>query len=74
MAIVKVIELLAQSPESWEAATQEALREAAKTVHGIQSIYVQEMQAIVEHDRITQYRVNVKISFMVDDGKRQDVR
>ncbi len=74
MAIVKVIELLAQSPDGWEAATQEALREAAKTIHNIQSIYVQEMQAIVENDRITQYRVNVKVSFIVDDTKRQEAR
>lgn len=73
MAIVKVIELLAQSPDGWEAATQEALREAAKTIHNIQSIYVKEMQAVVENDRIVQYRVDVKISFVVDDLKRQEV-
>jgi hypothetical protein len=70
MAVVKVIELLAQSPESWEAATQEALREAAKTIRDIQSIYVKEFQAIVENGQITNYRVNVKISFKVSDTQR----
>ena len=67
MAIVKVIEVLAQSEKSWEDATQTALREASKTVHGIKSIYIKEMQAVVENDAITQYRVNAKISFEIDD-------
>jgi flavin-binding protein dodecin len=70
MAIVKVIELLAQSPESWEAATEEALREAAKTIRDIQSIYIKEFQAIVENNEITNYRVNVKVSFKVSDSQR----
>jgi flavin-binding protein dodecin len=70
MAVVKVIELLAQSPEGWEAATQEALREASMTIQGIQSVYVKEFQAIVENNQITNYRVNVKISFLVRDSER----
>ena len=70
MAVVKVIELLAQSPDGWEAATQEALREASKTIRDIQSVYIKEFQAIVENDQITNYRVNVKISFRVSDTQR----
>jgi flavin-binding protein dodecin len=70
MAVVKVIELLAQSPEGWEAATQEALREASMTIQGIQSVYVKEFQAVVENNQITNYRVNVKISFLVRDSER----
>jgi flavin-binding protein dodecin len=65
MAIVKVVELLAESPESWEAATQTALAEAAKTIQNIKSIYVKEFQAVVENNRISAYRVNVKVSFEV---------
>ena len=65
MAVVKVIEVLAQSDESWEDAVAEALREASKTIHNIQSIYVKEFQAIVESGEITAYRVNAKISFLV---------
>jgi hypothetical protein len=65
MAIVKVIEVLAESEESWDDAVQVALKEAAKTVHNIQSIYVKEFQAIVENDQIVGYRVNAKISFLV---------
>ncbi len=50
--------------ESWEAAARSAVTEAAKTVHNI-SVYAKHMQAIVEGDKITKYRVNAKISFVV---------
>ena len=65
MAVVKVIEVLAQSEEGWEAAAQEALNEASKSVRNIQSLYIKEFQAIVEGNQITNYRVNTKISFKV---------
>lgn len=65
MAVVKVVELLAQSNKGWEDATQVALKEASKTIRDIKSIYVKDFQAIVENDEITQYRVNVKVSFTV---------
>ena len=67
MAIVKVIEVLAQSNKSWEDATQQALAEASKTVRNIETIYVKEFQAVVENNQITQYRVNAKISFVVKE-------
>lgn len=66
MSIVKVIEVLAQSKESWEDATQQALREASKTINNIQSVYIKEFQAVVQDDEITNYRVNAKVSFTVD--------
>lgn len=66
MAIVKVIEVLAQSSKSWEDAAGVALQEAARSVRNIQSIYIQEFQAKVENNRITEYRVNAKISFVVE--------
>lgn len=66
MAVVKVIEILAESPDSWEAATQNAINETAKTVHSIKSVYVENLQAMVNDGKIISYRVNVKISFVVD--------
>ncbi len=68
MAIVKVIEVLAESPSGWDEAAQEAVRETSQTVKNIKSIYVKEMQAIVENDKIVNYRLNAKISFLVDEG------
>jgi flavin-binding protein dodecin len=66
MATLKVIEVLAQSEKSWEDAAQRAVQEAAKTVRNIKSIYIQEMEATIENDRITYYRVNAKISFEIE--------
>lgn len=67
MAIVKVIELVADSNESWEAATQVAVTEASKTITNIQNVFVKNFQAIVNENKIVKYRVNVKVSFIVQD-------
>jgi dodecin len=59
MTMLKVVEILAQSEKSWADAAQLAVQEAAKTVRNIKSIYVKEaiyvkeMEATVENDRIT---------------------
>jgi flavin-binding protein dodecin len=66
MAVVKVIEILAESETSWEDAAQQALTEVARTVRNIKAIYIKDFQAIVEHDRIARYRVNAKVSFLVE--------
>lgn len=65
MAILKVIEILASSPVSWEDATAAAVKSAGKTVKEIRSVYVKEQSAVVVKNKITEYRVNVKISFEV---------
>jgi len=67
MSVVKIIEVLAQSEDGFEAAVQIALEEASKTVRNIKSIYVKDFQAIVEGGKITAYRVNTKISFEVGE-------
>ena len=66
MTTLKVIEVLSQSDTSWEDAAQNAVSDAAKSVRGIKSIYIKELEAVVENNKVTQYRVNAKISFMVE--------
>ena len=65
MAVLKVIEVLASSPVSREDATASAVKMAAKPVREIRSVYVQDQSAVVNKDKITEYRVNVKITFEV---------
>ena len=65
MSVLKVIEILANSTESWEDATQNAVAEAAKSVKNIRSVYVSEQSATVSDGKIAEYRVNVKITFAV---------
>ena len=65
MAVLKVIELLAESDKSWEDAAQNAVSEASKTVKNIRSVYINEKTATVNGDKIDKFRVNAKITFEV---------
>ena len=56
MGILKVIEILASSPNSWEEAAANAVTEATKTVRGIKSVYIQEQSATVEDGKIKVWR------------------
>lgn len=67
MSVVKVIELLAESDKSWEDAAQQAVKEAGKTVRNIKSVYLEDMQAKVKDNKIALYRVNAKVSFVVEE-------
>ena len=69
MAVVNVIELLAESEESWEDAVRQAVAEATRTLRGITSVYVDEFQATVENDKVKNFRVNVKVSFVLEQSK-----
>lgn len=71
MSVMKVIEVLAQSDKSWEDAAQQALKEASKSVRNIRSLYVENMQAVVDDGRL-QYRLDAKISFAVDPERRHE--
>jgi dodecin len=65
MAVLKVIEIMASSEKSWEDATAIAVKMAAKTVKEIRSVYIKDMSVVVNKNKITEYRVNAKISFEV---------
>ena len=66
-SIAKVIEIIAESDKSWDDAAENAVAEASKSVRNIKSLYVQDMQANVKDGKITKYRLNAKITFVVDD-------
>ncbi len=65
MSVLKVIEILADSKESWEDATANAVDKASKSVKNIRSVFVQSQSATVDDGKIDSYRVNVKITFEV---------
>jgi flavin-binding protein dodecin len=66
MSVIKVIEVLAQSNRSWEDAAQQALKEVGQSVRNVKSIYIKDLQATVDNNQITSYRINAKVSFEVD--------
>ena len=66
MAVLKVIEVLSGSAISWEDATQKAVEKASKSVKHIRSVYVQEQSAQVTEGKVTEYRVNLKLTFEIE--------
>ena len=66
MTMLKVIEVLAESNKSWEDAAQTALQTAEKSVRNVRSIYIKNLEATVDKGKIKKYRINGKISFVLD--------
>jgi flavin-binding protein dodecin len=65
MSIAKVIEVIAEG-KSVEDALENAVTEASKSVHGIKSVYAEGIQAMVKDGVIKHYRINAKITFVLD--------
>jgi len=65
MAVMKVIEVLSNSETSWEDATRKAVKQASKSVKNIKSVFVQSQSAVVNDDNVTEFRVNLKLTFEV---------
>jgi dodecin len=66
MAILKVIEVLASSKTSWEDAAKSAVADASKSLRGIKSINISNQSCVVENGKITEFRLNCKLSFEVE--------
>ncbi len=67
MSTGKVIEITAESKESFEDAIQEGIRRTAQSVEAIQSAWIKEQKVDVENGQITAYRVDMKITFLVNN-------
>jgi len=70
MAILKVLELMANSTKSWEDAAQQAVNEASNTLKHIRSVYIQDQSATVKNNKIVEYRVTVKLCFEIEEEKK----
>ncbi len=66
MSVIKVVELVGISPTRWEDAAKNAVDEASETVRDIGGLDVMNQTSIVKDGVITEYRSNVKISFVVE--------
>jgi len=66
MTVIKVIELVGTSPNSWEEATKNAIDKAAETLRGISGADVVGQNVVVKDGKITEYRVDVKVAFVVE--------
>lgn len=67
MAVARVTKIVAASPKSWHDAVQEGLKRANKTLRGLTGLHVLEQKAHIEKGRITEYRVTLEITFILED-------
>lgn len=71
MSIVKVVEVIASSENSFDDAVRNAVKEASKTIKNIDSVYVKDMKAHVKDGAITSYGAVCKIAFRVDGNRTE---
>ena len=66
MAVARVTEIIGSSPRNWQAAADEAVKRANKTLRGVTGIHVIEQKAHVEKGKITEYRTTMEVTFVLD--------
>ena len=67
MSIAKVSEISATSSKSFEDAIKEGLARANKTLRNVRSAWIKEQQVRVKDGNITEYQVNMMVTFVIDD-------
>jgi flavin-binding protein dodecin len=66
MSVAKVIEISATSTNGFEDAIKTGITKAAETVRGIEGAWVKEQKVVVTSDQVSEYRVNLAITFKLD--------
>jgi flavin-binding protein dodecin len=66
MSVAKVTEISCESPKSFEDAIQSGIARASKTIHNIKGAWVKSQQVVIENNKITVYRVDLKMTFVLD--------
>ncbi len=67
MSVAKVSEISATSSKSFEDAIQQGISRASKTLRHIRSVWIKEQHVRCEEGRITEYQVNMMVTFVLDD-------
>jgi len=67
MSVAKVTEITATSPESFEAAIQNGLGRASRTLKNIQGAWIKEQKVVWGGSKVSEYRVTMKVTFVLED-------
>lgn len=70
MSVARVTEITSQSPRSFEDAIRQGIRRANETLRNVSGAWIKEQQVAVEEGRITGYRVNMLVTFVLEDMPR----
>ena len=66
MSLAKVIEVMGEG-KTMEDAIQNVVKEASKTIENIKSVYVENIQAIVNNGKVDKYRIDAKVTFVLKE-------
>ena len=67
MSVAKVAEITSSSKKSFEDAVHVGIARASKTVKNIKGVWIQEQKLKIENGKISEYRVNMKVTFVLKD-------
>ena len=65
--VARVTEISAASPESFDAAVKVGIERATRTLKNVEGAWVKEMKVVVTGDQVTEYRVSMQVTFILDD-------
>jgi hypothetical protein len=66
MSVAKVIEISAESKDSFEDAIRRGIDEAGKSVRNVEGAWIKEHKVVIEDGRISAFRVDMKVTFVLD--------
>ncbi|MGZ3499432.1 MAG: dodecin family protein [Vulcanimicrobiaceae bacterium] len=67
MSVARITEISATSTDSFEGAIKEGIARAAETLRGIHGAWVKEQNVTIENNQITAYRVNLLVTFLLEE-------
>jgi flavin-binding protein dodecin len=70
MTVARVTELSATSDQSFEDAINMAVKRATSTLRNVESAWVKDQNVLIENNTITGYKVNVAITFVLEEGEQ----
>jgi flavin-binding protein dodecin len=73
MSVARITEISSTSTKSFEDAIQKGITRATKTIRNVRSAWVKEQQIKIEKDGISEYQVNLMITFVLDEGDQEDL-
>ena len=69
MSIARVIELSSSSEQGFEDAIDQDIQRATSTLRNVESAWVKDMNVIIENNQVTAYKVNLAITFVLEEGE-----
>jgi flavin-binding protein dodecin len=68
MSVARVTEIIASSTTSFEDAVAQGIKRATETLKNVEGAWIQDQKVVVTNGKVTEYRVNLKVTFILQDG------